>query len=682
MKYILKILITVFKHYRAFKKYCSLNKDEKNISPIPEKLVADIIWLGPTFIKLGQILSTRPDVLPSQYISALEKLQENVPAFPFKEIKHIIENELKEPLYQKFHSFDEKPIASASISQVHIAVLNSGEKVAVKIQRPKIKEKILDDLQRLEAILNFIKFFFPKKVNRANLLNGFQEFKRYTIQELNFINEGEIIERFRKNFKDWDDVTFPGVYFDYSTEKILTMDWISGLRLKEAIQKLTNKDKEKLAIRLAEMELKMFISDGLFHADLHPGNIFFKEDGSIALLDFGMYGELTPEERNRFVLYWLAVVENDVKRAFFHFKEQCQKLPHANEKAFYEVFKDLADDFYKSRLIDVSITRVYLKMISAGYKYGYIFPEGLLLHAKALTTAEALTFKLFPDARFEKITKPIITREFIRLTLDGKQLKNRLLRTLPEFLLTGELVPTYFQSDSDVPLEFPVLWNDVFEQITQSLKEWQKNAGLFRSIFSHPAQQVLEEDMNSVSSKEILNNTWNEYARLNVDLPRQKTIGATFTIHLACVTVAIFKSLINSGKSKKEATELIYRIGWKIYTQMGEFPMLIAGFFSDNTLRKMELATQIFRMFPFTAPDYGWEDLKSEKGTVSFNCTRCYVAEYFKKFNLGDVCYNTWCKLDFPLAEQWGGKLVRTGSIAGCAEICDFRWIVDTENES
>ena len=107
--------------------------------------------------------------------------------------------------------------------------------------------------------------------------------------------------------------------------------------------------------------------------------------------------------------------------------------------------------------------------------------------------------------------------------------------------------------------------------------------------------------------------------------------------------------------------------------------MLIAGIFSDNPHKRMELATQIFRMFPFTAPDYGWAEVETDKNNVAFNCTRCHVAELFIKFGLGDVCYNTFCKLDFPLAQQWGGKLTRTGSIAGGADKCDFRWITGTK---
>ncbi len=674
------IFIKGIRQYRAFKKFSRLSDLKKNNSLLPEQFVADILALGPAFIKLGQILSTRPDLLPAQYITALEKLQENVPPFEFDSAKQIIEAELGESLQELFQSIEVKPIASASLSQVHFAILKSGEQVALKVQRPDVKSKILADLHALDGIISVLNFLFSRKVKRANLINGFREFKRYTIQELDFAHEAETIERFRNNFKGWDDIIFPKVYLDYSSEKLLTMERVSGLRLKEVEQKLSKKAKEKLNIRLVEMELKMFISDGLFHADLHPGNIFFKESGEIELLDFGMYGELTKEERNRFVLYWLAVVQNDIKRAFYHFKKQCKELPEANEKAFYEVFNNLANAFYKSRLKDVSITKVYLNMISAGYRYGYIFPENLLLHAKALTTAEALTFQLAPDARFEEITKPIIAREFARLTMNGKQIKKRIEKALPEFLLTGEIIPSSLQGMEDNPL----MWKAVYDQIIQNLTKWETNAGAFKAIINPSAQEVLGKEFNKNTTGKLLEETWQEYSMLEIDLPKQQTLGATFTIHLACASLALYNTLIKSEKNKEEAISLIYKIGWKIYTCMGKIPMLIAGIFSDAPIKKMELSTQIFRMFPFTSPDYGWEDISSDKNIIAFNCTRCQVAEYFKKFDLGDVCYQTWCKLDFPLAEQWGGQLERTGSIAGGAKKCDFRWIVsdNTKKES
>ncbi|MBD3631022.1 AarF/UbiB family protein [Cyclobacterium sp.] len=674
-----KILLTAYKHYRAYKKYIRQDETARKKSGAPARLVADILKLGPTYIKLGQILSTRPDVLPSQYIRALEKLQENVPAFPFNTTKQIIADELEKPLADSYRSFDEAPVASASLAQVHFAVLHTGEEVAVKVQRPDIKARIVKDLQEFEGIIRWLNRIFPKKIQRANLPKAFSEFKRYTLRELDFAQEGETIERFRENFKGWDDILFPKVYWKFSTQRLLTMERVSGLRLKEAIKLLPEAKKEKLNTRLSEMELKMFISDGLFHADLHPGNIFFKEDGKIVLLDFGMYGELTKVERNRFVLYWMAVVQNDVKQAFYHFKKQCTELPGADEAAFYAVFKKLADSFYASRLKEVSITRVYLNMINAGYKYGYVFPENLLLHAKALTTAEALTFELAPDTRFEEVTRPIITREFARLALNGPSIKARLEKALPAFLLSGEIIPPDFtENKKDGDSSFS--WNTVLGQLTTQVKEGQANAGLFKAILNKPANVILTEEFNQEQIQQILSRTWKEFERLEPGLPKQETLGATFTIHLACATVALYKVLLQADKNVDEATDLIYRIGWKIYTRMGEYPMLIAGMFSDHPYKKMELTMQVFRMFPFTAPDYGWQDVEGGEYTVAFNCTRCRVADYFKSLELGDLCYRTWCKLDFPLAEQWGGHLERSGSIAGGAGICDFRWKVNPQN--
>ena len=668
-----KILSTCLRQYWMYKRFLRLDEEARKQSAAPDKLVTDILRLGPTFVKLGQILSTRPEILPVQYISALEQLQEKVPAFPFEQVKTIIEEELEKPLIKLFHSFDETPIASASLSQVHFAVLPLGEEVAVKVQRPAIKARMIRDLQRLQNLLGILNHIFPKKIKRANILNGFREFKRYTLQELDFAQEGATIERFSENFKSWDDILFPKIHWDYCTEKVLTMERVSGLRLKEVIQQLPAERKIKLNTRLAEMELKMFISDGLFHADLHPGNIFFKKDGRIVLLDFGMYGELTPTQRNRFVLYWLAVVQNDVKQAFYHFKKQCFEFPDADEAAFYTVFKKLADSFYVSRLKEVSITKVYLNMINAGYKYGYVFPENLLLHAKALTTAEALTFELAPNAHFEEVTRPIIMREFTRLALNGQAIKARVERMLPAFLLRGEIIPPDFEEDKK-ERDTPFPWNTVLEQFTAEIRDWQTNSGMFKSILNKPARTILQEEFNKAQIQQILTDTWKEFVLLEPDLPKQETLGATFTIHLACATVAMYKALLQAGKSQDAATHLVYRIGWKIYTRMGDFPMLIAGMFSDAPLKKMELATQIFKMFPFTAPDYGWQDVEAGKDTVGFNCTRCQVAEYFKSFGLSELCYNTWCSLDYPLAEQWGGHLERSGSIAGGSNICDFRW--------
>ncbi len=668
----LKILIIGIKQFRRFKKFSKLNETEKNLSEIPNILVRDILKLGPVFIKIGQILSTRTDTLPSQFINALQQLQENVPPFDFKDVKTIIETELAKPLTQAFPTFNEKPIASASLAQVHFAKTNEGQEVAIKVQRKGVKSKVINDLKRLEKLLSILRFFLPKRVERMNLTNGFSEFKRYTLQELDFLNEGEAIERFANNFKGWNDIIFPKVFWSLSTDKVLTMERVEGLRLKEAISVLSKNEKEKLNVRLAEMELKMFISDGLFHADLHPGNIFFRKDGKIILLDFGMYGELTKDERNRFVLYWLAVVNNDVKKAFYHFRKQCKELNWANEAEFYKVFEKLANEFYTSKLIDVSITKVYVKMIYAGFKYGYIFPENLLLHAKALTTAEALSFELAPDAHYEKITKPIIIKELSRLIIEGDLLKERVLQTMPDFFLIGEIIPSL--SNNSKGIEEELLFYIIYKTITNNIKEFTNKNDIFFLIIKHFAKNILIKHFSDNIIKQVMQNTLTKYRLEEPKLPKQESLGASITIRMACYSVAFYNSLLSIGKSKEEATEILYDVCWDIYTKMGDTPMLIASIFSTDKHKKMEIATQIFRTFPFSQPDYIWEDIKSDNKTIAFDCKQCRVAEYFLKNNIGDVCYKTWCKVDFPLAEKWSGKLERKGSIANGNKLCDFRW--------
>jgi len=670
-------MLFLVKRYRAYRKFLRLQPEARKRSAEPELFARNIAALGPAFIKLGQILSTRPDVIPPEYISALERLQENVPPFDIAEAELIVEEELGRPVREVFASFDAVPAASASLAQVHFAVLPGGEEAAVKVQRPGIRDLMRRDMATFSGLLKLIKFAFPGFVRRTNLMDGFMEFRRYTLQELDFTVEGKVIDRFRKNFAGWDDVVLPKVHHGLSSDRVLTMERVSGMRLKEAEGTLSAEKREALCIRLAEMELKMFISDGLFHADLHPGNVFFRKDGKIVLLDFGMYGELSAEERDRFVLYWLAVTQNQVRRAFYHFRRQCVELPGADEDSFYGEFKSLADEFFKSRLMDVSITKVYLRMMRAGYRHGYLFPANLLLHAKALTTAESLAFTLMPDMRFERVTRPIIAREFARLALGGGRLRPRLEKSLPELLLFGELPPGGPDA-GDVPSgrDSNAVWSEIYNQIINRIRAWESGSGAFKSIMDGPARSVLSGMMPEDAAGRIMGRTWEEFRMLEKDLPAQKTLGATFTIHLAAATVAMFTSLTAAGKTRSEAAELLFTIGWKIYQRMGGLPLVIAELFSNDPRKKMEIATQMFRWFPFGSPAYLWEDAACDDTTIAFNCTKCPVAEYFAKFGLGDICYETWCKLDYPLAEQWGGILDRSGSIAGGARVCDFRWKV------
>ncbi|MDQ2808780.1 MAG: AarF/UbiB family protein [Chloroflexota bacterium] len=681
-KRLAQILALLWREYRALAYFRTLSAAQKaQRTDIPARLVQALIDLGPTFVKLGQILSTRPDVLPQEYIAALERLQENVPPFAWAQVNALVRHELGRDLQAVFASFDRQPVAAASLSQVHFAVLHSGESVAVKVQRPGIRPLVKRDMAVLSRLIGFVTWLLPRQARRANLLAGFNEFKRYTLQELDFAQEGKTMERFRRNFQGWDDVVLPTVYWDYTTPRLLTMERVSGMRLRDAARLLPPAKREQLNTRLIEMEMKMFISDGLFHADLHPGNIFFREDGKIVLLDFGMYGELTDAQQDQFVLYWMAVVQNEVKRAFYHFQRQCERLADANEAAFFARFAELADRFYHSVLRETSIAQVYLEMIAAGYQYGFVFPSQLLLHAKAITTAEALTFALVPDLKFEQVSKPVIVREFARRVADPARLKYRMQQILPELLISGEVLPITARDPYRADPSAAFLWDELGAALLGALHTAERDAGLLKALINPSARQVLKNYHSAAEISVLLDRVWTEYNRLEPEIPLLDQLGPSMNLHLAGLTLAMDRVLLQAGHSAPAAHQIINDIAWRIYSKMGEGPLILASAFTNDPAKKMRLATQIFRSFPFSAPGYIWQDLPSDAQTVAFDCQKCPVAEFFQSKGEAELCVNTWCNLDFVLASKWGGTLKRTTTIAGGSKVCDFRWHIPTADQ-
>ena len=216
----------------------------------PERSAARLIGLGPAFVKLGQILSTRPDVLPHAYVEALSALQEKGPEVSVEKIRVIIERELGKPVEALFATFDPVPVAAASLAQVHRATLPDGTAVAVKVQRPDLERLVGRDLDAMESGLRWLYRLLPRRMRRTNLLDFFAEFRRYTLQELDFSQEGRVIGRFRENFASRADVKFPAVHWNETSQRVLTMDWVEGLRLREAADSL-NEDERQRLVKLA-----------------------------------------------------------------------------------------------------------------------------------------------------------------------------------------------------------------------------------------------------------------------------------------------------------------------------------------------------------------------------------------------------------------------------------------------
>ncbi len=667
----------LFRETVRFRRFSSMTAEERRRHPdAPKQLLASLLALGPTFVKIGQILSTRPDLVPGEYIDELEQLQERVPPFPFEEVRRILERELGSSLSAAFLSLDEHPVASASLSQVHLALLGDGSEVAVKVQRPGVKEAIEEDMRVLGLLVTLASRLFPKTSRNLNLLSGFEEFRRYTLQELDFLLEARTLERFRRNFQDWPDVVFPDVHRRYTTSRVLTMSRVSGLRLKEVAARMAPEARRRLNSRLLELEMKMFVSDGFFHADLHPGNIFFSDDGKIALLDFGMYGEITERQRDHFILYFLAVVQHETRRAFYHLVSLTTRSKGADEEAYYRRFKVLAEQFYHSTLAEMSMTQVYLQILLAGSRYGFVFPSDLLLHAKAVTTAEALMLTLTPGLKFEEEARPIVIRHYVDRALDVRRIKSQVERILPEVLLFGELPPAAVADEEGDGSESDRLWREMGLAVAANTHLWELSVELLPRVMTPFVRQALGDLYSTEAIGDIVGRMREHYRALEPTVPRQQTAGGDLMIHLAAFTIAMYRTLVDLGHAEDRASRLVYDIAWRAYRRMGDVPWVLSGKFGQDRSRRLKFALDAFLTFPFSSPAYQWKRVDAGEGVYAFDMVRCPVAEYFRSYGLADLCVQTWCNLDFPLAKEWGGAtLERTETLADGGRRCDFRWI-------
>jgi len=279
--------------------------------PSPGRIRLVLEELGPSFIKLGQLMSTRADIFPSDYIEEFKKLQDQVPPTPFTKIRRVLESELKRPLDRIFDEFDSEPVAAASVGQVHVAKLFSGEKVAVKVIRPGIDKKIREDIRLMYFLANKIEKTF--EVGRIlGVVNLVKEFERVIFRELDMLIEAGSIEKFAFNFKDVEEIYIPKVYWDYTTKSVLVMEHIDGIKMDqvEAIRALGIDPKEIALIGLRSFS-RQLMQYGFFHADPHPANTLVMSDGRVSLVDFGITGYLDDEMMRQIANLFLGYAEHD-----------------------------------------------------------------------------------------------------------------------------------------------------------------------------------------------------------------------------------------------------------------------------------------------------------------------------------------------------------------------------------
>ena len=370
--------------------------------------------LGPTFIKFGQVLSGRPDLVTTPYAEEFKKLRDEVPPFSFAASKKIVEAELGAPLLELFASFDEAPVAAASIAQVHNAVLADGSEVVVKVRRPGIEKTIETDISILSAVANLLEKHVPdsRVFNPSGIVD---EFARTVRKEMDFLAEADNAVKFGDIFKDSDVLYIPEVYSSLTSRKVLTMERITGIRISDvAALDAAGFDRCALARNGAQAFFKQVLEDGFFHADPHPGNMFVMDDGRVGLVDFGMVGRLTEENMELIADTFLALVNKD----FDGLVQQYINMGFVTEAADLDTFKrefkndlvELIEPLYGKTLSQIRLGDYIERITTLAVQYHLKFPRNLILMDKALLTVEALGRELDPDFDFIEVARPYAAR--------------------------------------------------------------------------------------------------------------------------------------------------------------------------------------------------------------------------------------------------------------------------------
>ncbi len=362
--------------------------------------------LGPTFVKIGQVASTRYDLLPAEMITELENLQDQASPFSNEIVQKIIEEELGQPLNHLFAEFNETPIAAASIGQVHYALLKTGEKVAIKVQRPNMKPLIETDLEILQdlALLAEQRLAWAAHYQIRDIVD---ELAKSLLEELDYTIEGRNSEKIARQFVDDPNIVIPKVYWDYTTKKVLTMEYVEGIKLNEAEKlKQAGNNPKVLAKNIVDSILQQILVEGYFHGDPHPGNVLAKTGDVIVFLDFGMVGRLSPEMKHHLASLVIALMRkktDDVIKAIM----QMGVVPEDIDMVTLRVDVDrLYEKYYDAALSMVSLAQVIGDLFSVAYRHHIRIPPDLTLLGKTLLTMEGMVVKLDPEISILKVAEP------------------------------------------------------------------------------------------------------------------------------------------------------------------------------------------------------------------------------------------------------------------------------------
>ncbi|MDF2926120.1 MAG: transporter [Paenibacillaceae bacterium] len=389
--------------------------------------------LGPTFVKLGQIASTRPDLLPADVISELVRLQDKVPAFTYEEAVGIIEEELGSPVSEVFAHFPRIPIAAASIGQVYRAALQDGTDVAVKVQRPHIQQMIETDLDILAELARLAESRLEWARN-YRVRDVVEEITKALHAELDYTTEARQAEKFIAQCQQLEGVCVPHVYWDYTTRRVLTMEFLMGIKLSDREQL----DKEGhsrtgIARKFAQIIFHQILIEGLFHGDPHPGNVLVLPDGTLALLDFGLVGRLSPEMKRQFATFVIALRNQSTNGVIRAISNMGIVPDEADLNALRVDVDEMREKYYETPLSRVSLGEAVNDLFTLAFRHRIRIPSEMTVLGKTLLTMEGVVVALDPSFSVFEVAEPYGRRLF-RERLDPRNLVKKAIEEAPEFL--------------------------------------------------------------------------------------------------------------------------------------------------------------------------------------------------------------------------------------------------------
>jgi predicted unusual protein kinase regulating ubiquinone biosynthesis (AarF/ABC1/UbiB family) len=365
-----------------------------------------LLDLGPTFIKVGQLFSTRADIFPGEYVEELAKLQDKVPAFSYEQVEATIEKELGKKIPELFHNFEPIPLAAASLGQVHKAVLHSGESVVVKVQRPGLKKLFEIDLQILKGITRYFQNH-PKWGRGRDWLGIYEECCRILWEEIDYLNEGRNADTFRRNFRGYDWVNVPRVYWRYASSRVLTLEYLPGIKISqyEALE-AAGLDRKAIARQGAQAYLLQLLNSGFFHADPHPGNIAVSANGALIFYDFGMMGRIKSNIREGLMQTLFGIAQKDGDRVVQSLIELGAIAPTDDMGPVRRSVQYMLDHFMDKPFENQSVAAISDDLYEIAYNQPFRFPATFTFVMRAFSTLEGVGKGLDPEFNFMEVAKP------------------------------------------------------------------------------------------------------------------------------------------------------------------------------------------------------------------------------------------------------------------------------------